>query len=414
MLNVERLDMEISSPRKNNKYLGILIGIIFLLIMMNRLISSSLTIVFLTFVTLFIALPVLGNAFFRLNFAFIFWAAFFIYICSRTISLNSATIKFYLVFFSGLMLFVFMSYSGQSLFDNNGLFLIISLSVSFSVLLQFLIPSLPFFAKDGGEYGGITGKTYYVVLCSFLVISACIFSKKLNVLTRIVIILLAASAVLITGSRSNIVTIPLAVSLSFLLAARKGTRIKKLFEIIVVTFLLAFTVYFIGKSLQLSTIARVEESISRYARGLSVVSGRDVLIERAIDEFHSSPFFGIGWFGISNKYLVDGEVGSHVHNLYLQLLAETGVFGFVLFLVPALLILFSSTFFLLRKRKNDYPGRMDIFLICYSYQLYYLASSFLHATSYDPIYIMLYFVSAGYLYGATRIKKEERRVYKAL
>jgi O-antigen ligase len=68
----------------------------------------------------------------------------------------------------------------------------------------------------------------------------------------------------------------------------------------------------------------------------------------AIDNFASSPFWGIGWGGFRyqfNQLLFNPSYKSeryaflNAHNVYIQLLAETGIIGFTLFILNAFSIL---------------------------------------------------------------------------
>lgn len=76
--------------------------------------------------------------------------------------------------------------------------------------------------------------------------------------------------------------------------------------------------------------------------GTDITSGRSRMWLLAIQQFLKHPLFGIGWFGYRDAYETAWYHGSSyqkldTHNVYLQLLCETGLFGFVLFLVILIL-----------------------------------------------------------------------------
>jgi hypothetical protein len=66
-------------------------------------------------------------------------------------------------------------------------------------------------------------------------------------------------------------------------------------------------------------------------------SSRTILIQEGVRMFQSSPVFGVGLdnFRFNQDYRMDGMyiVGNYAHNLFVQILAETGVVGFMAFLL---------------------------------------------------------------------------------
>jgi O-antigen ligase len=73
-------------------------------------------------------------------------------------------------------------------------------------------------------------------------------------------------------------------------------------------------------------------------------SGRTQLWSHAVDQWHSSPVFGVGWSGYQYAWVDDGlyVVSVGAHNVLLQLLAETGVVGVAIFLMAYSVALFST------------------------------------------------------------------------
>ena len=61
--------------------------------------------------------------------------------------------------------------------------------------------------------------------------------------------------------------------------------------------------------------------------GVDGTTGRFALYEMAFESFKSNPVFGIGWGTFRNF------AGTDVHNVYLQVLAETGILGFIIFAI---------------------------------------------------------------------------------
>ena len=74
-------------------------------------------------------------------------------------------------------------------------------------------------------------------------------------------------------------------------------------------------------------------------------SGRNFIFSEALRAFTQNPLFGLGLGNF--KYL--NMTGNRTHNLFLELLVETGIIGFSLFSILIFRILFN-----LRRIKNEF------------------------------------------------------------
>ena len=118
----------------------------------------------------------------------------------------------------------------------------------------------------------------------------------------------------------------------------------------------------------------------------------------AISMFLQNPLLGQGWFAFRyqyRRYLYDPTVRSErytlldSHNVYFQLLAETGIVGFIIYVTIVIYIL-ANTFYMIRKhidvlKKNNmsmplfFSACMQIFFLLYSFTgncLYDITSAF--------------------------------------
>ena len=106
------------------------------------------------------------------------------------------------------------------------------------------------------------------------------------------------------------------------------------------------------------TILNIAGFLVRYSFSLvkidtmeEISNGRLELWMQALGLFSEQPLFGIGW----QQFMAVNTYEHEVHNTYLQWLCETGIVGFVLLLVPRVL-LFYATFrhcLALRREKNS-------------------------------------------------------------
>jgi O-antigen ligase len=106
-------------------------------------------------------------------------------------------------------------------------------------------------------------------------------------------------------------------------------------------------------------VPKVSNTINRFMNpGEDITGGRMILYNLAWRLFQSSPFFGIGWGGY--KYAANAsEIGRiygsqsfmSAHNVYLQLLCEIGIIGF-LFIAGVMFLTFRKTYLLLKNSRN--------------------------------------------------------------
>jgi len=79
-----------------------------------------------------------------------------------------------------------------------------------------------------------------------------------------------------------------------------------------------------------------------------VTLGRTAFWTLAIEEFKKHPIFGIGW----GEFQKINPRGWHAHNIYVQILCETGIVGFSLYLIWFLYFLVTTTSIFLKERKR--------------------------------------------------------------
>jgi O-antigen ligase len=137
----------------------------------------------------------------------------------------------------------------------------------------------------------------------------------------------------------------------------------------------------------------------------------------AINNFKKSPLFGIGWFGYKYQYnimLFDpsrraeryGYLNSH--NVYLQLLCETGILGFGLIIWGGINI-FKETFNLLDEEIIDGYNIKEILFFSLIMQLFFWLYSLTGNCLYDTMFSFYTFAS-GLMMGCIISKSKLRRL----
>ena len=144
-------------------------------------------------------------------------------------------------------------------------------------------------------------------------------SKKNIILSGVMIV-----ALLLTGKRADIIFTAVGIYLAYYcyMSDKKRTRIKN--TVLIILAVLVGLVILVNLVPSLATfITRFEETTDSG----DVTLGRTKMWAIAIDCFKNNTLLGIGWDRFKFINLHEWKA----HNIYLQLLAETGIVGFIVF-----------------------------------------------------------------------------------
>lgn len=222
----------------------------------------------------------------------------------------------------------------------------IGLANCIATVLFFLIPSLysgiPSLLKTtpvwgigaGIAYGYRAGLTTHYssngIYCAVELISLFTVLTKGKGSTRrfrkvlLFFTVLSAFALLLTAKRGVLVFSIVSIIAMWYVCSRDGqvTRfVKALFYSAVVLCSILILAQF---------IPAIANTVSRFTDSTDISSGRFMIWARAIEGFKDHPLLGNGWFGFFYDVLNQNTYfgASNAHNIYLQLLCETGVVGF--------------------------------------------------------------------------------------
>ena len=131
-------------------------------------------------------------------------------------------------------------------------------------------------------------------------------------------------------------------------------------------------------------------------------NGRSYLYDFAWSMFHANPLLGCGW-GAYSKYVATTPLGAmysnlgfssmSTHNVYLQLLAETGVIGLISFVLPAFLSIFATMQQSESQLEEGLYGDSFCLWACLGVQIFFLIYCFSGNPLYDPQCYIPYFTS---------------------
>lgn len=195
-----------------------------------------------------------------------------------------------------------------------------------------------------GYMAGITGHTSsngMFLCCAMLIIATRYLAKKNKI--DIIILLVFFAALLLTGKRGHVIFIVIALYgiFYFSLTGQKASKkLPKIIGVVIIAVGLAFIVIRNIPSLTV-VVSRVQNALEGDDTSVQI---RFMLWNLAINSFKSHPLTGIGWhqFYSTLSYSIGSNRGFETHNVYLQLLCETGIIGFGIYISWMVYILFSA------------------------------------------------------------------------
>jgi O-antigen ligase len=168
-------------------------------------------------------------------------------------------------------------------------------------------------------------------------------------------------------------------------------RFIRVLQIILIVLAAYGGLYLLAKVTNNAGIIRIFEAVQEYVLTRDIEdAGREQLRVQAVEYFKSNPLLGIGWTNYKNLFLLRK---THVHNIYYQLLCESGIIGFAIFI-----FFFISSFFRTIKKialADDESFEYSWLLLSLYIQIYFL----LYGISGNPLYdieeTILYFFAVG-------------------
>lgn len=345
----------------------------------------------------------------KLEFAWLFFA--FAVLLDRNMDLLSGYWHTAFSYIAALVLVFILSYSTnwtKTFFDILKIF---SLIHAGATMIFFLFPTVYSFYRPmiysatgsltlNGYKSGLT--VHYSTNAIFLsqgLIAYCvemITSKKVSLKAMFFFIILLV-ALFLTTKRAHILFGLGAMCYVYYVQTGRFLRIVKFTAIAAAVLLLLLWL--------VQYIPVIDDTIQRFINGnIKDMSGRQYIYDVAYQEFLRNPIFGRGWnwfvHSDSSKYLVKtrnwSSVGEtvQVHNVYLQLLLEVGIVGFV-FVVMLFIKTFLASKDLYNKlcRDNDvlFQDEKKVLLFSIGYQVFFLCYSMTGNPLYDYVVYIVYF-----------------------
>lgn len=331
-----------------------------------------------------------------------------------------------------LILFIAMVFCIFSFYDKLEYMLCMKVIVfisaihSFGVIIQQFLPSLyqvlVKFLPDTmqsivlqSKYNGFTTNPGFAAafICAGLIalITILVNDRKITFWNRCLLILMIA-ALLFTNKRAHPVFLGIALLLCWLLPVHNDSRINKYWKIFltivgIIVFFFAFKDFLV----RIPFVSSIVQTIDGLMLGTDVTSSRSDLSSWAWSLFKDNPVFGIGWGDYRSTIIgtITHATELDTHNIYLQLLCETGIVGFVCFVVP--FVLFWT------KAKNAYckcaVAEDELSKtwkppLCFSFvfQTLFLIYGLTGNPLYDPNWMILYMFACGITMSFVTIERQ--------
>lgn len=344
-----------------------------------------------------ICLPRLSQMFTASSYRMLFWIAVVGVIC-----INNAYLEHqYLVYFFSLPLAILLAYSLQYNTDWHSALLkafrVLLLSHLIFGWLFWLLPGLyvskivPLFPADSrGELikwsnqHVLMGLTAHYsgsgVLCAYSVIYyAASWLSKERKEQDLTMLLLTAISLMLTQKRGPLLFAVATVVALYFLANRVSFDVMMKFGMISAAALIFLL-------LAIQFLPDLQRVIDRFLEDGDVASGRGELYAYALELFKTHKLLGVGW---GQYRFMPGSMGLPVHNIYLQILAETGIIGSFFIYSGLLSSIIATIKNILSVKKNAPNGNQQCvpFALLFSaaMQIYFL----LYGITGNPIYDMM-------------------------
>lgn len=218
-----------------------------------------------------------------------------------------------------------------------------------------------------------------------------LFGKGWRILLGIML-----GGLLLTGKRGPLIFLLIALCIIYFTEGYGRDRIVRIVKIAAALVAAYIALWAISNLTKIDGIVRIYNAVYEFLTSGSVEdAGRNQLHEQALIYFRENPFLGIGWSNFKSMYAFRN---THVHCIYLQLLCETGLIGFAVFMMFFATRLFKTFFSVMKSRFLDNPLESGWIKFSLFIQLYFLLYGITGNPLYDIEETIIYFFAIGISY----------------
>lgn len=195
----------------------------------------------------------------------------------------------------------------------------------------------------------------------------------------------------LTNKRAHFLFGILSIAIAYYATGEKKYRSKRFLILVLSGIAGLIVVYFLITSVDVGVFRKLNLMLTQISDDEDVTSGRIELYAVAWKHFLQNPIFGIGWE--QYPFLPDGLGEMHTHDIYLELLCETGIVGFTMFAAFFGYSLYTA-FRNSRMAKSKEEKMSASF--CLYMQLFFLLYGITGNPLYDPPYYIPYFLTCAF------------------
>lgn len=428
--------------KTNLDSLGILIFTIYMLtwhayISILPYIKLEAVILSMTLISLTLSMIKNKNSIIKLTRIDFLWFLFIIFFFPSVFDLRLPQIFQLYVFITCIAFIVFVKTDIDNFSVSFKLIKIAGFLYAIGVLFQYFLPNLYFqyvypIFNDRTQtevrllyrknlYSGFTFQTAYTAGHIVNGLGLILFSLKMRTrkqnIVDIILLFLLFLALIFTGKRGHMLFSLISIIITCLSLSSGISKFKKLISIILILSIFMTGFIFVSEYIGLENklVNSYKNIVFRTSNREDITSGRVLLYRNALELFKEHPIRGIGWGNFREQSLgiLSTTRKSHVHNIYLQLLTETGIICFAVFLV-ALIYTYYKTYKLLvlmrdEKLNLSLNWRSGILFSFYS-QTFFILYGITGNLLTDKMFLVMYFIAVSIVGSAIKEIKEKEDI----
>ena len=317
------------------------------------------------------------------------------------------------ILFYGMCVTLLLDSSISDTTDLLKRFYLFSLLFAVGSFINLFLPGLyrtvilPFFSGSS-QYARLirwTGRISYFIIPGFAnqtSFNACHFVYGIgsllcfrigggkNGFKKWVILGLLFICLVLTNKRAHLLFLILSLAITYYATGDSKQKGKRILILTLIGIVLLIVLNYLITRVNIGVFIKLRTMFTKIADDEDVTSGRSGLYAVAWKCFVQNPLFGIGW----EKYpIMPDSNGSHTHNIYLELLCETGIVGFTVFAAFFGYALYTAV---RNAKKAKSQEEKTSASFCLFMQLFFLLYGITGNPLYDPPYYIPYFIICAF------------------
>ena len=232
---------------------------------------------------------------------------------------------------------------------------------------------------------------HFVYGIGYILCGHYVYGAKAQRKWAIVVILFLC--LILTNKRAHFIFLFFALAITYYCSSESKLKGKRFLILIVIGIAFLGIMLFLVPRLNIGVFNKFNRMLTALENDEDVLSGRLLLYDLAVKYFLQHPLLGIGWEGF--RRITELGLEMQTHNIYLELLCETGIIGFSVFGCFFIYALWAAL-------KNCKLARTDqsrfTASFCLFMQLFFLLYGLSGNPLYDPPYYIPYFLICTYTF----------------